>query len=241
MTERAQWTPRVSSGTGVRGGMGAVDLIERFARLNGLDEREVHAQLDGLATAYPTLRAHAVATRLAAEASRDGLSAEVFFGRWAQLHGVIAHPGVTWSRVRGPQSHPRLALTLAAAARVRTRAALLRLDADLRRVADALADDDGAAVLAGFSTGARAFAHPAQPRVLAGVHLSPERAWRWVEMERIAALLQRHGLRARFGLFEDQCSSSTRFPLVIWNPTLTPLPMTGVAVAEVELRVVGRA
>lgn len=242
MGQHAQRTPRDPNEVGLRLGMSTAEMIERFARLNALDAREAHAQIDGVATPAPTLRAHAIASRLAEEAARDGLSADAFFLRWAHAHDVVPHPGVTWSRVRSPGPQSRLALTLAALSRVRTRAALVRLDADVRRVGVVLAaHSDGVSVLEALSDGARGFAHPRQPRVQAGVHLCPARPWRWLEVERIAALLHRHGLRARSGLFEDQCSPAGGVPLVVWNPVLTHLPRVGAAVAAVELRVVGGA
>ncbi|WP_295780068.1 hypothetical protein, partial [uncultured Microbacterium sp.] len=121
------------------------------------------------------------------------------------------------------------------AARVRTR------DAAVRRVGAALsADGDATSVLEALSRGARGFAHPSEPRVQAGVHLGPARPWRWGEVERIAALLHRHGLRARFGLSEDQWSPLASVPVVVWNPALADVPVTGTAVVALELRVVGR-
>ena len=241
MAQYAQRAPRDAGGDGLRSGMGTAEMLERFARLNALEVSEVSGHIDDAAMSEPSLRAHAIARRLAAEAGRDAVRDDTFFSRWTDAHGLVPHPGVTWSRVRSPAPQSRLALTLAAASRVRTRAALMRLDADVRRVGAALsADGDATSVLEALSRGARGFAHPSEPRVQAGVHLGPARPWRWGEVERIAALLHRHGLRARFGLSEDQWSPLASVPVVVWNPALADVPVTGTAVAALELRVVGR-
>lgn len=231
---------------GLRAGMSTAEMLERFARLNDLDPRDAMQHIADATSPSPYLRARLVADRLAAERGAPGRGfdaalADPFFDRWLAARGFIAHRGVTWTRVRTLGHHP-IVLTLAAIARLRTRTELTRLDNDLRRGCEALGVD----LLSGSASsarrdGLRGFSHPARPWQQAGVHLSVDRPWRWIEWERFAALLRRHGLRARFGLEEDQVAVTPGTPIVVWNPAATAMPLVGATTAPVELRVVGRS
>ncbi|MEV7874914.1 hypothetical protein [Microbacterium sp. NPDC089188] len=238
--------PSVRGGeAGLRAGMSTAEMLERFARLNGLDPRDAMQHIADATAPAPFLRARLVADRLAAESGAaggavDAAIADPFFDRWLAARGLVAHRGVTWTRVRTLGHHP-VVLTLAAIARLRTRAELVRLDDDLRRGCEALGVDvlsPGAPAVR--RDGLRGFSHPARPWQQAGVHVSAMRPWRWVEWERFATVLHHYGLRARFGLEEDQVAPTPGVPLVIWNPTAAAIPLVGGTAATVELRVVGR-
>lgn len=234
-----------NSEAGLRAGMSTAEMLERFARLNALDPRDAMQHIADATSPSPYLRARLVADRLAAESGAPGRAfdaalADPFFDRWLAARGFIAHRGVAWARVRTLGHHP-IVLTLASIARLRTRTELVRLDDDLRRGCAALGLD----LLSGSASsarrdGLRGFSHPARPWQQAGVHVSAARPWRWIEWERFAVLLHRHGLRARFGLEEDQVAVTPGTPIVIWNPTATSMPLVGATTAAVELRVVGR-
>lgn len=241
------WDVRSSAidGAGLRSGMTPSQMVSRFARLNGLSIAEAVRQFDDPGSSSPSLRARAVAARLADEARVLGDAvavgfADAVFDRWLRAHALVPHRGVAWERVSTLGRYSRLVLTLAAIMRVDTRAALVRLDHDVSRVARALGDEGCEAAFAQFHRDARAFAHPAFPRVQAGVHVSPTRAWRWDERERFARLLHRHGLRARSGLAEDHCRVEPGAPLVVWNPRLVAPPIVGAPVTATEFRVVAR-
>lgn len=225
---------------GLRAGMSTAAMLDRFARLNGLTAPDAMQHIVDASSASPFLRARLVADRLAAEGgarpqAEGAAAADRFFARWLSAHGLAAHPGVTWARVR-TLGHPPVVLTLAAVARLRTRAELVRLDDDLRHAMRHLAVPS-----ARSDGGIRGFADPARPWLQAGVLLSATRAWRWLEWEHLAVVLQRYGLRARFGLDEDQVSTAAAsVPIVVWNPATAAVPIVGATTATVELRVVAR-
>lgn len=233
-------------GAGLRSDMTSSEMVARFARLNGLTIADALREFDDAASPNPTLRARGVSALLAEEARILGGGGkhcfdEAVFERWWRAHGLIPHRGVAWERVRTLGRYSRLVLTLAATLRVGTRAALERLDHDVRRVARNLEEEGCAAPFETFHHGARAFAHPTSPRVQAGVHVRPTGDWRWKERERFSRLLNRHGLRVRSGLAEDQCHLEVvGAPLVVWNPRLVTLSTVGVPVTPVELRVMAR-
>ncbi len=226
---------------GLRAGMSTAVMLDRFARLNGLPAHDAMQHIVDAGSSSPYLRARLVADRLAAEDDAHA-PAEQFFDRWLATHGLAFHRGVTWARVR-TLGHPPVVLTLAAVARLRTRAELVRLDDDLRHAIATLGLVAAPDALSGrrHGGGMRGFAHPARPWLQAGVHLSATRTWRWLEWEHLALVLERHGLRARFGLSEDQVCATASTPIVIWNPATTTVPIVGASAATVELRVVGRS
>ena len=233
-------------GAGVRSGMTAAEMVARFARLNELATADALREFADPGSPAPTLRARMVSARLADESrllggGRSESHADAVFDRWLRAHGMIPHRGVAWGRVSTLGPYSRLVLTLAATMRVGTRAALVRLDHDVRRVTRALEEEGCDAAFEQFHRDARAFAHPSFPRVQAGVLVSPVRGWRWNERERFSRLLNRHGLLARSGLAEDQCHVDAGAPLVIWNPRLATLPIGEAPVTVVDLRVMARS
>jgi len=232
-------------GVGLRSDMTPAEMVTRFARLNDLTLAQSAGEFDGPLSTTPTLRARAVSARLVEELQvLEGVTSRCFadavFDRWLRAHAAVSHRGVAWERVSTLGRYSQLVLTLAATMRVGTRAALVRLDHDVSRVARALEAEGCAGAFADFHEGARAFAHPGSPRVQAGVHLRPPGDWRWAERERFSRMLHRHGLHARSGLAEDQCRLDGAAPLVVWNPRLVALPFGLPPVTAGELRVTAR-